>query len=218
MKRKEREHLKEDPFQQFIQKVLEILTRYKKEIFIGLGAAVALVVIVLVIALIRAGSVAKENKIYSDAINIQNNEKLSVDQKIEQLGKLKTKKGISASAKLFLASLHFQKGEIDKAGEVIKGLEKNSSNLISGKKKLLEAEILNASDKTKEALDLLNSMLADPKSQIPKDFVLLRMAKIQTKNGQMDTAITNLNKLIEEYPQSSLSTEARNLLKDLEKN
>jgi TolA-binding protein len=61
-------------------------------------------------------------------------------------------------------------------------------------------------------------MLADPKSQIPKDFVLLRMAKIQTKNGQIDTAITNLNKLIDDYPQSYLSSEARTLLRDLEKN
>ena len=217
MKKKEREHLKEDPFQHFIQGVLETLKQFKKEILIGLGVVGVLVVVILVVLLVRAGSIAKENRIYSDALLINNNPALSVDQKIEKLSQLKSGDGVSASAKLFLASLYFEKGNIEKATETLNAVPKSSSDLIEGKKKLLHAEILNASGKTKEALDAFNQILANPKSVVPKDFLLLRMAKIQSKDGQKDTAITNLNKLVEDHPQSPYAYEARNLLNELEK-
>jgi len=217
MKKKEREHLKEDPFQHFIQVVIETLRQYKKEILIGVGVAVTIVLIFVVIALVRAGSIAKENRIYSDALLINNNDQLTVDQKIEKLSQLKSGSGVSASAKLFLASLYFQKGDIDKSTEILKGISKSSSVLINSKKKLLEAEVLNAKGKTKEALDAFSQILADPKSAVPKDYLLLRMAKLQVKEGMKDTAITNLNKLMEDHPQSPYSNEARTLLTDLEK-
>jgi predicted negative regulator of RcsB-dependent stress response len=217
MKRKERAHLKEDPFQIFIQKVLDILTKFKREIFIGVGAVAAIVVVLVLVLVIRSGSVARENSIYSEALSIKNDTQLDIDQKIEKLNKIDTGTGISASVKLFLAALHFEKGDVKKAGEVLDTFQNSSSRLINDKKKLLDAEILNASGEQKEALEKLNSILADPKSEVPKDYVLLRMAKIQVKTGQTDPAITNLNKLIDEYAQSFYSYEARTLLQKLEK-
>ena len=59
-------------------------------------------------------------------------------------------------------------------------------------------------------------MLADPKSEISKDFILLKMAKIQKDTQQTETAVANLNKIIDEYPQSAYIYEARNLLNELE--
>jgi predicted negative regulator of RcsB-dependent stress response len=217
MKKKERAHLKEDPFQVFIHHVLDIFQQYKKEIILGVTAVLALIIILVAVAWFRTGSVASENRIYSKAISIKNNDTLNVDQKIEELGKLEPKSGVSASVKLFLAALYFEKGDVQKAGETLESFSKSSSDLINSEKKLLEAEILNASKKTQEALNLLNTMLSDPKSQIAKDFILLRMAKIQAKAGQNDAAIDNLNKIIDEYAQSYYSYEARNLLTRLEK-
>lgn len=217
MKKKERHHLKEDPFQVFIQHVLELLGKYKQEIYIGVGAVLLLIVVVVVIGLFRASSVSSENKIYSQAVNIKNNDTLTTDQKIEQLGKLEPGSGVSASVKLFLAALYFEKGEIQKADETLKSFSGSSSDLINSEKKMLEAEVLNASGKAPEALNLLNSMLSDSKNQIAKDFILLRMAKIQAKTGQKDAALTNLDKIMEEYPQSYYSYEARTLKGELEK-
>jgi len=216
MKRKEREHLKEDPFQLFIGGAIDLLKKYKKELLIGFGAALVLVLAIIVIGIVRTGSLAGENTVYSDALTIKNDAALTVDQKIEKMSALKDKGGISASINLFLAALYFEKDDFQKASDTLNDF--NSSNpLLKSEKKLLEAEILNASDKKKDALQLLNTMLADPKSQIAKDFILMRMAKIQVKDGQNETAVTNLNKLIDEYPQSYYSYEARNLIKELEK-
>jgi TolA-binding protein len=60
-------------------------------------------------------------------------------------------------------------------------------------------------------------MLDDPGSEIAKDFILLKMARVQAKTEQTETAVANLNKIIDEYPRSEYSSEARNLLSELEK-
>jgi predicted negative regulator of RcsB-dependent stress response len=216
MKRKEREHLKEDPFQQFIQKVLAIFNQYKKLILIGLGAVVAIGIIIAAAAVIQSLSVGSENRLYAEAVKIKNDETLSVEQKIEKLGQMPGKSGISASVKLFLASLYFEKGDLEKSKEALNGFSKSKYQLINDQKTLLEADILIASGKTKEALELLNKLVSSSRVEVAKDYVLLKMARIQAKMDQGEAAINNLNKIIDDYPQSFYSYEARRLLTELE--
>lgn len=216
MKRKEREHLKEDPFQVFIANALEVLRKYKKFIFIGIAAAVAIIIVIALAAIIQYYSISAENQLYTEAVGIKNNKSLSIDQKIEQLGQLESKSGISASIKLLLASLYFEKGDLVKSKEILNSLPTNKIKLLNDQKTFLLSSILLSSEKMQEALDLLNQLLADPKSEIAKDFILLKMARIQVKTEQTETAVANLNKIIDEYPQSAYSYEARNLLKELE--
>jgi thioredoxin-like negative regulator of GroEL len=216
MKRKEREHLKEDPFQQFITLVLETLRKYKKEIFLGIAAAAVVVVILVVVAIIQSYTISAENQLYAQALSIKNDENLSVEQKVEQLGQLESKGGISASIKLLLASLYFEKGDVKKSKEILDNFPTSKIKLLNDQKKLLEADILISSMKQDEALDLLNQLLNDPKSEIAKDFILLKMARVQAKTEQTETAVANLNKIIDEYPQSAYSFDARNLLNELE--
>ncbi len=216
MKRQEREHLKEDPFQQFISRALETLEKLKKQIFIGIAAVAGIIVIILLIGFIRHLSISSENELYGKAVTIKADNKLSVDQKIEKLGQLKSKGGVAASVKLMLASLYFEKGDTAKSKELLDDFS-SGIKLLNEQKKVLEADIFVATNKKTEALELLNQLLADPKSEIAKDFVLLKMAKIQMKNQQTETAVTNLNKIIDEYPQSYYSYEARSLLTELEK-
>lgn len=217
MKKKEREHLKEDPFQQFIEKVWTTLTQYRKMIFIGLGAVTVVVVIILLVVFIKSSIAASENRIYTQALSIRDNENLTIDQKIEKLTRIEYKSGISAVVPLFTATLCFERGDLSKAEQILKNFPDSSSRLIMDEKQLLQAEILNASDKAKEALELLNTLYSDANAEVPKDCVLIKMAKIQVKNGQTEAALTNLNKFNTEYPQSSYAPEATSLLKQLEK-
>jgi predicted negative regulator of RcsB-dependent stress response len=217
MKRKEREHLKEDPFQQFITQALEILKKYKKEIFLGIAAAAVVVVILIVITIIQSFSISTENKLYAQALDIKNDENLSIEQKVEQLGQLDSKGGISASIKLLLASLYFEKGDMQKSKEILDNFPTSKIKLLNDQKKLLEANILISSMKQDEALELLNQLLNDPKSEIAKDFILLKMARVQAKTRQTETAVANLNKILDEYPQSAYNFDAKNLLNELEK-
>ncbi len=216
MKKKEREHLKEDPFQVFIQKVLAFMKDYKKEIYAGLIAVAAAIAVIFIVDFIRTGSISSENERLSAALVIEQNDKLSVDEKIEQLSQLESKRGISATIRMNLASLYFQKGDLAKTKEILANFDGSKYRAISDKKALLEAEILYAEGKQKEAVDQLYKIFADGNSEIAKDFLLLRMARIQAKADQLDQAKENLKKITEDFPQSAYRFEAQTLLTKLE--
>lgn len=216
MKKKEREHLKEDPFQHFIENAFELLQKFKKPIFMGVAAVVGIVLIILLVTFFRSGSISKDNSLYSEAMAIQNSATLTMDQKIEQLNRLDSKGGISADIKISLASLYFEKGDLGKTKEILDKFSGSKYRLINDKKIVLEAEILNASGREKEALDILYKLYSDPKSEIAKDFILLKMARIQVKTGQLDTAAANLKKINEDYPQSIYNRESQTLLNEIE--
>lgn len=216
MKKKEREHLKEDPFQLFIENAFEFLQKFKKEIFIGVAALAGIVIIILLVAFFRSSSISTDNRLFSEAIAIQDSSTLSLDQKIEQLNRLNSKSGISADIKIDLAALYIEKGDVAKAKEILDKFSGSKIRIINDKKIELEAEILNVEGKGKEALDILYNLYSDPKSEITKDFLLLKMARIQANTGQIDTAVANLKKLSEDYPQSVYNGEAQRLLNEIE--
>jgi len=216
MKRKEREHLKEDPFQIFIEKVLNLLTKYKKEISIGIIGVAAVIIIMTLALFLKSTSISGENELYNEALSIKESKTLTVDRKIEELNQLKNKKGISASITLMTAALCFEKGDMEKAKEALDTFKGSKHKLINEQKTLLEAEVLSSLDKKTEAVDLLNRVYLDPESKIAKDFVLLKMARIQVRSGQTGTAVTNLKKIGDEFPQSPYARDAKTLLSKLE--
>jgi predicted negative regulator of RcsB-dependent stress response len=212
MKKKEKVHLKEDPFQIFIEKTIEKLRKYSRIILTSFIAIIIVIMIFLLLKYLNIGSISAENNLYSEAIKIQESKTLSLDEKINQLEQLKPRKGISSSIQLFLASLYFEKGDLIKSKEVLGNFQESDIQLINEKKTLLEAEILNASDKGTEALDQLHKMYTDPDCQITKDYLLLKMARIQIKTGQIETASINLKKITEEFPRSTYRQDAQELL------
>ncbi len=212
MKKKERAHLKEDPFQKFIEKVLGILKKFKRELIIGGGIVAAVLIVIIVISVFKTHSTSVENRLYAQGVRIKNNPDLSIDEKIGKLDQLNNKGGISAVNQLFLASLYFEKGEIEKADAALKEVPDSKIKVIDDQKKLIEADILNATGKQREALDLLNKVMADTQSGLPKDFLLIKISRLQIQTGQKKAAAGSLQKLIDEFPQSVYFTEARTLL------
>lgn len=215
MKRKEREHLKEDPFANFIESVIDKFREFKKEILTVIGVIAAIVIILIVILVIRSGSVEKDNRIFASALEIKNSSTFSIDEKIEKLSILKLKKGISSSVSFFLASLYFEKGDIDSAKKTLAEFKGTNVKLIKDEKKLLEADILLAGKEDKKGLDILHKLLSDSKSEISKDFLLLKISKIHLKLGTKESAKENLVRLLTEYPQSVFQREANQLLNEI---
>jgi len=82
MKRKEREHLKEDPFAAFIETVLNKFSELKKEILTILGVIVLIGIIIVVVLFLRSSSVDSDNTVFSKAIAIRQSNDLSTDQKL----------------------------------------------------------------------------------------------------------------------------------------
>lgn len=216
MKKKEREHLKEDPFQLFIEHSVETLRKFKKQISLGVGAVIVIILVILLVYFLKSGSITSENRLYSKAMAIRDSTTLGLDQKIAQLSELNTKGGISADIKLFLAALYFEKGDMAKAKETLDKFSGSKYRLINDKKLVLEADILNATGNGKEALETLSRLFSDAKSEITKDFLLLKMARIQVKTGQTDMAAANLKKINDDYPQSIFNQEVQTLLNEIE--
>jgi predicted negative regulator of RcsB-dependent stress response len=215
MKKKERAHLKQDPFINFIEKILAVLKKFKKEISIGIVICITFAIVFFLILFFKSQSASRENQLYARSLDIMNSKILSVEKKITGLNELKSHKGISSVVKVFVATLYYENGEFQKAQDTLKNFNGSSLKLINDQKKLLEAEILNAMAKEREAIDILNKMLADGKSEIPPDFILLRIAKIEIKAGHKQSAVSILERLINEFPESFYSNEARSLLQSL---
>lgn len=218
MKKKDKERLKEDPFINFIERVLEVLKKYKREIYIGIALVAVVLIIIVLLFLFKSSAIKTENKLYSQAISIKNSNQLSTEQKIEELTKIKAKKGISSVVNLFVSSLYFEIGDFQKSQETLNKFSTSKIKLINDEKKLLEAEVLNALNKKREALDILSQLLSDSRSEISKDFILLKMAQIQINSNQKKIAITNLKTLINDFPQSAYYQEAKSLLEECEGN
>ncbi len=211
MKRKEREHLKEDPFANFIQLVIEKFEKFRREIFIISGVLVVIVLIIIAVLLLRSGSISKDNQNFASALEIWNSTTMTSDQKIEELSSLKKDKGISSVITFYMASLYYEKEDFLKAKEVLSEY-KGNNKLLDDQKKLLDAELYIALKEVKKGLDILHQLLSDSRSEITKDFLLLRIAKINIKEGLKKSAKENLIRLMNQFPQSIYTREAQVLL------
>jgi outer membrane protein assembly factor BamD (BamD/ComL family) len=182
---------------------------------IGLVTCLLVIIVFVVISILKSQTITQENKLYSEALKIKNSDTLNPEDKISQLEELNKKKGLSSIIYLYTASLYFENDELKKAQEAISKFSSSDIKLINDEKKLLEAEIMAATKKERQALDILNKMLSDSKCEITKDYILIKIAKIQIRTAQTKAAETNLKRLMNEYPQSFYLNKARSLLDSL---
>jgi predicted negative regulator of RcsB-dependent stress response len=216
MKRKEKEHLKADPFVHFFEKTLAFYKHHRQRIFMGAGAVVLVAVILLAVFLFRNLSSTGENKVYAEAFRIQTATDMSVDQKIAKLREVKFKNGISAAGRLFLAALLYEKGDLAKAEAELAAMPKSRVAMVNDEKHTLHAQVLAAGGKTAEAEAVLDRMLTDKKTAMAKELILLQLARMRIKNQRNEEAAAALKRILSEYPDTPSANEAQNLLSTLE--
>jgi predicted negative regulator of RcsB-dependent stress response len=212
MKRKEKEHLKADPFVHFVEKTIAFIKNNRRLLLAGVAIALLLVVALLVVFFFTNLSAAGENKLYASAFSIHSNTSMGVDQKISKLQELKFKKGISSVGRLFIAALYYEKGDLPNAEKTLQQFSGSSIAIINDQKKTLEAQVMAARGKTREALNLLKGMLEDKQTQMGKEIIILTMAKIQIKSLRQEEAVSSLKRIISEYPNTPSANEAQTLL------
>ena len=216
MKRKEKEHLKADPFVHFFEKALEFFKNKHRPILAAAGIVLLLVAVLIAAFFLTGLSAARENTLYASAFSIRNDATMSIDQKIAKLQELKFKKGISSAGRLFIASLYYEKGDLANAEKALSQYSGSRIAILNDQKKMLEAQVLITGGKSQEAIDLLKRMIDDKKTVLGKDLVILALAKIQTRSQRQDEAIASLKRIVSEYPNTSSAMEAQSLLKDSE--
>ncbi len=82
MKKKEKEHLKADPFVHFFEKTYAFFKNNRRGILMAAAVAALAVIILLAVFWFQNMSSASENKAYAEAFRVRTDAKLSVDQKI----------------------------------------------------------------------------------------------------------------------------------------
>jgi predicted negative regulator of RcsB-dependent stress response len=212
MKRKEKEHLKADPFVHFVEKTLLFFKNNRRWLLGGAGIALLLVCALLVVFFFTNLSADAENKLYASAFKIRTDTAMSIDQKIGKLQELKFKKGISSAGRLFIAALYYEKGDLANAEKTLQHYSGSRVAIINDQKKTLEAQVLAASGKNREAIDLLKRMLEDKKTAMGKELIILMLAKMQIKSQLQEEAIASLKRVVSEYPNTPSSQEAQTLL------
>ena len=212
MKRKEKEHLKADPFVHFVEKAITFLNNNRRLIIFGAGTVLLLVSVLLAVIFFANLSAAGDNKLYASAFSIRNNTNMSIDQKIAKLQELKFKKGISSVGWLFIAALYYEKGDLPNAEKTLQQYSGSRIAIINDQKKTLEAQVLAAGGKSQEAINLLKRMLEDKQTQMGKELIIMMLAKIQTKSRRQEEAVSSLKRIISEYPNTPSAQEAQTLL------
>ncbi len=129
---------------------------------------------------------------------------------------MKLKKGISAAGGLFIASLYYEKGDLQKAEAALAAMPTSRVAMVNDEKQALSATVLAAGGKFREAENLLNRMLTDKKTAMAKELILLQLAKMQIKNQQKEEAAAGLKRIQSEYADTPSAMEAQNLLTAIE--
>ena len=216
MKKKEKDHLKADPFVNFMQQALAFFKNNRRPLLIGAGIAALAAVILLAVFLFNNLSSSSENRRYTEAFRVHHDEKIGVDQKIAALQKLKFGRGISASGHLFLAALYYEKGDTQKAEAVLSAMPKSRVALVNDEKNALLAQVLAADGKGAEARGVLERLLADKNTVIAKELVLMQLAKLHLREKRNDEAIATLKRVLAEFAETPSAGEARTLVSTME--
>jgi len=216
MKKKEKEHLKADPFVHFFEKAFAFVKSNRRLLLAGAAAVLLVVLIVAAVFLFRNLSSSGENKLYAEAFRVRHDAKMTVEQKIAGLQGMKFRNGISASGRLFLAALLYEKGDLAKAEAVLLAMPRSRVALLNDEKHLLNAQVLVASGKGSEAEAVLNRLLTDKKTVMAKEIVLLQLARMQLKGKRNAEAAASLQRVLSEYGGTPGAMEAQSLLATLE--
>jgi|GEM_PF-643415 len=212
MKKEEIERLKEDEFVSFIEKLIRRASENKKVVFWGIGGLLAVVLLVVLGLFLKNQAAARDNQILYQAVVIKNSNLLTLDRKIEKLEALNPGRGLSSIVNNYLISMYLQQEDFDRAQKMLEQAPESRHAISNEHRQLLRAEFYRARDEHQQALDILNGQLADPRTRLAKDYLLLEIARIHRDSNRASEARDTLNRLIREYPQSLFRRDAQEML------
>lgn len=216
MKKKEKEHLKADPFVHFIQQSLAYLKDHRRSFLQGAAAAALVVLALLAVLLVRGVRSSGENTRYAAAFRVRSDASLSADQKIAALRKMTFGRGVSAAGHLFLAALYYEKGDPAQAEAALQAMPRSRVALLNDQKRALRAQVLAALGRGAEAEAELGRLLAEKKTAMARELILLQLAKLQLKGRRGSEADATLKRIVAEHAGTSAAAEAQSLLSELE--
>jgi hypothetical protein len=80
MKKKEKDHLKADPFVNFFEKTIAFFKNNRRQILAGTGIVALFAIILLAVFLYNNLSSAGENKVYAAAFHVRTAENMTIEK------------------------------------------------------------------------------------------------------------------------------------------
>ena len=207
MKRVERHQLKEDEFVSGMTKFLDLVKTWERELLIGLGVVVLLVLVFLGASFLKGRGTRAESRMAGEIMTLR----AELDKKPENLARLEKLAGsgkYSRLAHVALATHWLEKGDLDKAEKSASAVKLSRRDFVAAQAQDLLAQVLVRKKDYAGALEIYARLEKERPSEYPLDAILFHKAEALELKGDAPGALAVYKKLQEEYTQTYYGYEA----------
>ncbi len=207
MKRVERRQLKGDEFVSGMNRFLELAETWKREVLIGLGVLVLLVLIFLGISFLKNQGLRSESRVVGEIGSLR----AGLDKNPGNLSRLEKLAGPGRYARvayIALATYWLEKGDLEKAEKNASAVKASRRDFIAYEAQDLLARILVRKKDFGRALEIYARIEKEKPAAYPLDAVLFHKAEALELKGDVREALAVYKKLQEEFNQTYYGYEA----------
>lgn len=215
MKKKVKKQLKTDEFANFINRALDFVKSYQKEIMIAGGAIVFVALVFLGVKYVQGVNAKKQSALLGQIIALEG-ELAENPEKLAELEQLCGNGTYGRLACIKVATYAFENGDTNKALNHLDRASAGKKDLIYYQGQDLKAQVLLHQKQYDDAIAIYDQIESENPRSYAMDLVYFNKAKILTEKNEIDQAIELYKKLQEEFPQSYYGYEAARLVLKLE--
>jgi len=215
MKKVLRKRLKEDEFVSTLTKIFEFGKKRIKEISIGIGAVLVILLVVLISNVIKAQSVKKDSRLLAEILAIS-------DQLENDPGKLAELEALAGNGKfsrigyLKLASYWIGQGDMEKAKSYLEQMPDNRKDITYYQGMDMLAQIYIGNSEYDKAIAIYESIEEGDENDYPPDAVLFHKAEAYEGKGELDSALELFKRVRDEYSQTYYGMDASEKVTEIE--
>ncbi len=215
MKSKERHEIKENELAEIFKKLTLFLEEHKREAMYAGIAILAILIIYLGAWAYNSLKLSSQNKTFNKELTLLNSGKKDKDIIL----KLAKKGGVATYGVFALSEDYLQKGEYDKALEILKQVKKSSGDINFLKAEAIKFQIMYSKGEYDKIINLyrakIKALLKENK-EFPADLILYYVANAYELKGDNDSALKIWTEIKEKFPYSSYGIKARSKLISLQ--
>lgn len=215
MKRKERRQLKQDEFVSTISKVANFVKKRTRELIALIAVVLLAVIIVIISQLVKAQNAKKGSRIVAE-INKIHSQLDDNPEKVAELEKIAGSRNYSRLGNIYLSTYWVEKGEYEKAEEVLSRLEKGKKDLLYYQAQELLAQIQMKKGNYDKAIEIYSRIEKEKPKKYILDGMLFHHAEAHEKKGEREAALALYKRIQNEYPQTSFGYDAAQKVRELE--
>ncbi len=216
MKRLKRKQLKEDEFVSIVTRLFNFAKRRKKEIVIFMSLIVFSLLLFLGQKLVSIQSAKSQNRLLKEIIELS--ESLEVHpENIDKLIKLGGRGKFSRLAFLKVATYWSERGEFEKALQVLERVSPQRKDIFYFQAQDLKAQIFLKQNKPDKAIEIYAEIERKKPKEYPLDAIYFNKAKAYEEKGDLASALTLYKKLKDEFAHTYYGFEASLKMERLER-